>query len=127
MAKWSPPYGYTGRVHEMSPVEGGSYRMSFTCWSTGETHAFGGTFVELEPNRRIVYTDQFDDAALAGEIRTSIHIDQVVVGSEITLVQEGLPVEIPVEAAVLGWQESLEQLARLVEPNLANASVADPD
>jgi uncharacterized protein YndB with AHSA1/START domain len=118
MAKWLPPYGFTCTVHHMDARVGGSYRMSFTNFSSGNGHAFGGTYVELVPNERIQYTDAFDDPNLPGEMRTTITLRAVSCGTELSIVQEGLPEMIPVEMCYLGWQESLEQLAKLVEPEI---------
>jgi uncharacterized protein YndB with AHSA1/START domain len=115
-ARWLPPYGFTGRVHHLEPVVGGTYQMSFTNYSTGNTHSFGGTYVELTPYDRIRYTDRFDDPNLPGEMHVTVTLTEVSVGTEITIVQEGIPAVIPVEACYLGWQESLTQLAQLVEP-----------
>jgi uncharacterized protein YndB with AHSA1/START domain len=110
MAKWLPPYGFTCTVHAMDARVGGSYRMSFTNFSSGNGHAFGGTYVELVPNERIQYTDAFDDPNLPGEMRTTITLRAVSCGTELSIVQEGLPEVIPVEMCYLGWQESLAQL-----------------
>jgi uncharacterized protein YndB with AHSA1/START domain len=118
MAKWLPPYGFTCTVHAMDARVGGSYRMSFTNFSSGNGHAFGGTYVELVPNERIQYTDAFDDPNLPGEMRTTITLRAVSCGTELSIVQEGLPEVIPVEMCYLGWQESLAQLAQLVEPEI---------
>jgi len=118
MAKWLPPFGFTCKVHHMDARVGGTYRMSFTNFSTGNGHAFGGEYRELVPNERIHYTDSFDDPNLPGEMRTSISLRPVSCGTELTIVQEGLPEAIPVEMCYLGWQESLEQLAKLVEPEI---------
>ena len=118
MAKWLPPYGFTCKVHSMDARVGGSFRMSFTNFSTGNAQAFGGTYVELVPNERVSYTDKFDDPKLPGEMRTTITMKPVSVGTEINIVQEGIPDMIPVEACYLGWQESLVQLAKLVEPEI---------
>ena len=118
MAKWLPPYGFTCTVHAMDARVGGSYRMSFTNFSSGNGHAFGGTYVELVPNERIQYTDAFDDPNLPGEMRTTITLRAVSCGTELSIVQEGLPEVIPVEMCYLGWQESLAQLAKLVEPEI---------
>jgi uncharacterized protein YndB with AHSA1/START domain len=114
--RWLPPYGFTCRVHHMEPRIGGTYRMSFTNFSSGHTHHFGGEYLELKPFERIVYTDKFDDPALSGEMRTIVDLRAVSCGTELRVVQEGLPEVIPVEMCYLGWQESLLQLARLVEP-----------
>jgi len=118
MAKWLPPYGFTCTVHHMDARVGGTYKMSFANFSSGNSHAFGGEYRELVPNQRIQYTDAFDDPNLPGEMRTTIDLRQVACGTELTIVQEGLPAAIPVEMCYLGWQESLEQLAKLVEPEI---------
>ena len=118
MARWLPPNGFTGRVHEMDARVGGTYRMQFTNFSNGQTHAFGGTYVELVPGERIVHTDRFDDPNLPGEMRTTIVLRKVLVGTEVSIVQEGIPSVIPTEACYLGWQESLQLLALLVEPEI---------
>jgi uncharacterized protein YndB with AHSA1/START domain len=118
MAKWLPPDGFTGRVHEMDARVGGRYRMSFTNFSTGSSHAFGGTYLELKPGERIRYTDRFDDPNLSGEMVTTVSLVQVSCGTELTVVQEGIPDVIPTEVCYLGWQESLTLLARLVEADV---------
>jgi uncharacterized protein YndB with AHSA1/START domain len=118
MAKWLPPFGFTCKVHHMDARVGGTYKMSFTNFSTGNGHSFGGAYRELVPNERIHYTHSFDDPNLPGEMRTSVSLRQVSCGTELTIVQEGLPEVIPVEMCYLGWQESLEQLANLVEPEI---------
>ena len=118
VVKWLPPNGFTCRVHQHEPKVGGTYRMSFTNFSSGNAHAFGGTYVELVPNERILYTDAFDDPNLPGEMRTTITLRAVSCGTDMTIVQEGLPEMIPVEMCYLGWQESLAQLAKLVEPEI---------
>jgi uncharacterized protein YndB with AHSA1/START domain len=118
MAKWLPPNGFTGKVHSMDARVGGSYKMSFTNFSNGQSHSFGGDFVELVPNERLVYTDKFDDPNMPGEMRTTVDIKQVSVGVEINIVQEGIPDMIPVEACYLGWQESLALLKMLVEAEI---------
>jgi uncharacterized protein YndB with AHSA1/START domain len=115
MAKWLPPNGFTGRVQQVDARVGGTFKMSFTNLSTGKSESFGGEFLELVPNERIVHTDAFDDPNLPGVMRTTISIKQVSCGTELTLVQEGLPEIIPPEACYLGWQESLTLLAALVE------------
>lgn len=120
MCKWLPPYGFTGHVHSIDAKVGGSYKMSFTNFSTQQSHAFGGTFVELVPNERLSYTDKFDDPNLSGEMKTTVALKQVSCGTEINIVQEGIPDILPVEGCYLGWQESLEQLAKLVEPEIPN-------
>jgi uncharacterized protein YndB with AHSA1/START domain len=118
MAKWLPPNGFTGKVHEIDARVGGKYRMSFTNFSSGTTHAFGGEFLELVPGERLVYTDRFDDPNLPGEIRTTVELEKVSVGTELKIVQAGVPDVIPAEACYLGWQESLALLAMLVEPEI---------
>jgi uncharacterized protein YndB with AHSA1/START domain len=118
MARWLPPNGFTGKVHNMDAKVGGSYKMSFTNFTTGKSISFGGEFRELVPNERLRYTDNFDDPNLPGEIMVTVTLKQVFVGTEINIVQEGLPSVIPVEACYLGWQESLQNLARLVEPEI---------
>ena len=118
MAKWLPPFGFTCKVEHMDARVGGTYRMSFTNFSSGKGHSFGGQYRELVPNERIQYTDSFDDPNLPGEMRTTISLRPVACGTELGIVQEGIPAVIPVEMCYLGWQESLEQLARLVEPEI---------
>ena len=124
MAKWLPPNGFTGRVHELDARVGGAHRMSFTNFTTGRSHSFGGTYLELIPNERIRYTERFDDANLPGEMQTTVTLKQVSVGTEVTIVQEGVPAAIPAEACYLGWQESLALLARLVEPEIPDGGPA---
>jgi len=114
MAKWLPPYGYTCTVHHMDSRVGGGFKMSFTSFSTGEGHSFGGEYLELAPHK-IRYTDRFDDPNLPGEMRVTVGLKQVSCGTELSIVQEGIPSVIPEEMCYLGWQESLEQLAKLVE------------
>ena len=118
MAKWLPPRGFTARVHHMEAKVGGTFKMSFTNFTTGKAHCFGGEYLELVPHERIRYTDQFDDPSLAGVIHVTIILQAVSVGTEINIEQSGLPAIIPVEACYLGWQESLRQLADLVEPDI---------
>jgi uncharacterized protein YndB with AHSA1/START domain len=118
MAKWLPPYGVTCKVHSMDATVGGSYKMSFTNFTTGNGHAFGGEYRELVPSERIVYTDRFDDPNLPGEMTTTVTIRAVPIGADLMIVQEGIPEAIPVEMCYLGWQESLVQLAHLVEPEI---------
>lgn len=118
LVKWLPPHGFTGKVHRLDAREGGSYRMSFTNLGTGHSHEFGGTYLELVPNERIVHTDSFDDPNLPGEMRTTITLGPVVCGTGLYVVQEGIPDMIPVEACYLGWQESLALLALLVEAEI---------
>ena len=118
MAKWLPPNGFTGTVHHVEPTVGGTYRMSFTNFSTGNSHSFGGEYLELVPNERIRHTDRFEDANLPGEMTTTITFTKVSVGTELHIVQEGVPAAIPAEACYLGWQESLSLLKKLVEPDI---------
>ncbi|MEO6542386.1 MAG: SRPBCC family protein [Ferruginibacter sp.] len=118
MAAWLPPYGYLCTVHEMNVKEGGTYRMSFQNFSTGNSHSFGGTYVEIKPNEFLKYTDKFDDPDLPGEMTTTVWLQKVSVGTDIKIVQEGLPDMIPVESCYLGWQDSLDKLTRLVEPEI---------
>jgi len=118
MAKWLPPNGFTGRVHHMDARVGGGYKMSFTNFTTGKNHTFGGTYLELEPGERLRYTDQFDDPNLSGRMVTAVSLARVSCGTELKVVQEGIPDTIPVEACYLGWQESLALLARLVEAEI---------
>ena len=118
LAKWLPPNGFTCKVHEMNAKIGGSFKMSFTNFSTGKGHSFGGTYVELAPNERIRYTEKFDDPNLPGEMQTTITLKKVSCGTEVTIVQEGIPAAIPAEACYLGWQESLISLAKLVEAEI---------
>ena len=116
--KWLPPHGFTGRVHSMDARVGGGYKMSFTNFTTGKSHSFGGTYQELVPNERLRYTDRFDDPNLPGEMQVTITLKKVLVGTELNIVQEGIPDVIPPEACCLGWQESLELLAKLVEAEI---------
>lgn len=118
IVRWLPPYGYTCTVHHMDARVGGSHRMSFRNFGTGNSHAFGGDYLELVPGEKIRYSDRFDDPNLAGEMQTTIVLKAVSCGTEIEIVQEGIPALIPPEMCTLGWQESLEQLAKLVEPDL---------
>jgi uncharacterized protein YndB with AHSA1/START domain len=118
MAKWLPPHGFTCKVHQMDARVGGTYRMSFTNFSTGKSQFFGGKYVELIPNERIRYTDRFEDPNLPGEIQVTVTLREVLCGTELQVVQEGLPDVIPVEMCYLGWQESLIQLAQVVEPEI---------
>jgi len=118
MAKWLPPHGFTGKVHAMDARVGGSYKMSFTNFGTGKSHSFGGTYVELTPHERIRYTDKFDDPNMPGEMNVTITLRQVLCGTELSIVQEGIPAAIPVEFCYLGWQESLHLLAHVVEPQI---------
>ena len=118
MAKWLPPHGFVGTVHQLDAKVGGKWRMSFTNLGTGHSHSFGGEFLELVPGQRIVHTDRFDDPNLPGEMRTSIVLKKVSVGTELNVTQEGVPDVIPPEACYLGWQESLQLLKLLVEPEI---------
>lgn len=115
MAKWLPPNGFTGKVHQMDPKVNGTYKMSFTNFSTGKTHSFGGTFVELVPYELLRYTDRFDDPNLPGEMTTTVTLKKVSVGTEMSIVQEGVPAVIPADGCYLGWQDSLNLLKQLVE------------
>jgi uncharacterized protein YndB with AHSA1/START domain len=118
MAKWLPPHGFTCKVHDMNPKVGGGYKMSFTNFTTGHGHAFGGEYRELVPFEKILYTDRFDDPNLPGEMQTTVTLKPVSCGTEVEIVQEGLPEAIPLEMCYLGWQESLSQLAKLVEAEI---------
>ena len=118
MAKWLPPDGFTGKVHHRDVREGGSYRMTFTNFTTGQSHSFGGTFLELVPHERIRHTDRFDDPNLPGTLQVTVSFAKVSCGTELSVVQEGIPDVIPVEACYLGWQESLALLAGLVEAEI---------
>jgi uncharacterized protein YndB with AHSA1/START domain len=121
IASWLPPYGFVCTVHEMNPKVGGTFRMSFHNFSTGNGHSFGGKYVEVKPNEFLKYTDQFDDPNLPGEMMTSVWLRKVSVGTEIKILQENIPSLIPAEMCYLGWQESLEKLANLVEPEIPDA------
>ena len=118
MAKWLPPHGFTCKVHHMDARVGGTYKMSFTTFATGNGHSFGGTYRELEPFHTIRYTDSFDDPNLPCEMQTTVTLKEVSCGTELGIVQEGIPAAIPLEMCYLGWQESLAQLADLVEPEI---------
>ena len=118
MAKWLPPYGFTCRVHHMEPKVGGTFRMSFTNFTTGKGHSFGGEYLELVPNERLRYTDRFDDPNLPGAMHVTVILKAVSVGTEVNIEQSGIPHLIPVEACYLGWQQSLAQLAKVVEPDI---------
>jgi uncharacterized protein YndB with AHSA1/START domain len=122
LVKWLPPHGFTAKVHHMDAKVGGSYRMSFTNFSTGQSHAFGGKYLELMPHERLRYTDQFEDPTLPGEMLTTITLRKVTCGTELSIVQEGLPAVIPLEACYLGWQDSLALLASLVEAEIPSGS-----
>ena len=118
MCKWLPPNGFTGQVHHLEAKVGGTYKMSFTNFNSGKSHSFGGEYLELTPNERIRHTDRFDDPNLPGEIQTTITLRQVFCGTELNIVQEGVPGVIPAEACYLGWQESLTLLSQLVEAEI---------
>jgi uncharacterized protein YndB with AHSA1/START domain len=118
VAKWLPPNGFTCTVHQLDAKTGGSFRMSFRNFTTGSGHTFGGRYLELVPNERLQYTDTFEDPNLPGEVRVTVTLKKVSVGTEVSIVQENLPDAIPVEACYLGWQESLRNLAKLVEPEI---------
>lgn len=118
MTKWLPPNGFTGRVHHVDAKVGGDYKMSFTNFTTGQSHSFGGTYLELAPHERIRHTDRFDDPGLPGEMQTTVSLRKVSCGTEVNIVQEGIPEAIPPEACYLGWQESLTLLAQLIEAEL---------
>ena len=118
LAKWLPPNGFTCTVHHLEPKVGGTFKMSFRNFTTGNSHSFHGEYVELVPNERLRYTDKFDDPKLAGDIQVAVTLRKVSVGTELNIVQEGLPDVIPLEACYLGWQESLQNLARLIEPEI---------
>jgi uncharacterized protein YndB with AHSA1/START domain len=118
MGKWLPPYGFTCRVHHMDARVGGTFRMSFLNFASGQSHSFGGEYVELRPGELIRYTDSFDDTSLPGLMEVTVSLKPVACGTEISIAQSGIPEEIPLEMCYLGWQESLEQLARLVEPEI---------
>jgi uncharacterized protein YndB with AHSA1/START domain len=122
MAKWLPPHGFTGKVHQMDARVGGGYRMSFANFGTGKSHSFGGRYTELTPHSRIRYTDTFDDPNLPGEMQVTISLCAVSCGTEVDIVQEGLPAAIPVEFCYLGWQESLLLLAQLVEAEIPDGA-----
>ena len=118
MAKWLPPYGFTCKVHHLDARVGGTYKMSFTNFATGNGHSFGGEYRELVPSAKIRYTDRFDDPNLPGEMETTVTLKAVSCGTDIAIVQEGVPAAIPLEMCYLGWQESLAQLAKVVEPDI---------
>jgi len=120
-ASWLPPYGFTCTVHEMNVTKGGKFKMSFTNFSTGNSHSFGGTYVEIKQNEFLKYTDRFDDPNLPGEITTSVSLKKTIAGTEIKIQQDGIPDAIPAEMCYLGWQESLDKLTKLVEPNIPDA------
>jgi len=118
LSKWLPPHGFTCKVHQLDARVGGSHKASFTNFSTGHSHSFGGSYVELVPGERLRYTDKFDDPNLPGELQVTVTMKKVSVGTELNIVQEGVPDVIPAEACYLGWQESLQLLAQLVEPEI---------
>lgn len=118
LAKWLPPNGFTAKVHHLEPKVGGTYKMSFSNFTTGTSHSFGGTYLELKPHERIRYSDKFENANLPGEMQTTITLRQVFCGTELNITQEGIPAAIPAEACYLGWQESLTLLAKLVEAEI---------
>ncbi len=118
VVKWIPPYGFTCKVEHMDAKVGGTYKSSFTNFGTGQSHSFGGTYTELVPNQRICYTDKFDDPNLPGEMMVTIELKKVICGTELNILQSGIPEAIPTAMCYLGWQESLKQLARLVEPEI---------
>ena len=118
LAKWLPPYGFTCTVHQFEPKVGGAFKMSFTNFTSGNSHSFGGKWLELKPNELIRYTDKFDDPHLPGEMQVTVTLKKVSCGTELNVVQEGVPDVIPAEACYLGWQESLMQLATLVDPEI---------
>jgi uncharacterized protein YndB with AHSA1/START domain len=122
MAKWLPPHGFTGKVHNMDARVGGGYRMSFTNFSTGKSHSFGGSYTELKPHEHICYTDKFDDPDMPGEMKVTVTLRAVGCGTELEIVQEGIPAVISVEFCYLGWQESLALLAHLVEPEIPDGA-----
>ena len=118
MAKWLPPHGFTGKVHQMDAKVGGGYKMSFTNFGSGKSHSFGGTYVELVPHERIRYSDKLEDPNLPGEMQVTVTLKAVFCGTDVNILQEGVPSVIPTEACYLGWQESLALLAQLVEPEI---------
>ncbi len=120
MCKWLPPYGFTGKMHHFEPKVGGTFKMSFANFTTGQSHSFGGAYQELVPNERLRYTDKFDDPNLPGEMQVTVTLKKVLCGTEIHIEQAGVPAMIPAEMCYLGWQESLEQLAKLAEPEIPN-------
>lgn len=121
IASWLPPYGFLCTVHEMNVKTGGTFRMSFENFSTGNGHSFGGTYVEIKTNEFLKYTDKFDDPNLPGEMTTSVSLRKTIAGTEIKILQEGIPDAIPAEMCYLGWQESLEKLTKLIEPEIPDA------
>jgi len=121
LASWIPPYGFLCTIHEMDVKVGGTYKMSFQNFSTGNGHSFGGKYIEIKPNEFLKYTDQFDDPNLPGEMITSVWLRKVLVGTELKVLQEGIPAVIPAEMCYLGWQDSLDKLTKLVEPEIPDA------
>jgi uncharacterized protein YndB with AHSA1/START domain len=120
LVKWMSPYGFTSKVHSIDAKVGGGFRMSFTNFGTGHSHSFGGKYLELVPNEKLRYTDKFDDPNMPGEMTVTVTIKKVVCGVDLNIIQEGIPAAIPVEMCYLGWQESLAQLANVVEPDIPN-------
>jgi uncharacterized protein YndB with AHSA1/START domain len=120
IVKWFPPHGFTAKLHSINAQVGGGYKMSFTNFTTGKTHSFGGKYVELVPNKSIKYTDQFDDPNLPGEMHITITLNEVSCGTDLTIIQDGVPEAIPIEMCYLGWQQSLNLLTQLVEPNITD-------
>ena len=118
LVKWMAPYGFTAEVHKLDAKVGGTYRMSFTNFGTGQTHSFGGTYAELKPGALLRYTDKFEDPKLPGEMKMTVTLKKVMGGTDLSIVQEGIPASIPVEMCYMGWQESLAQLAHVVEPEI---------
>ncbi len=118
LAKWIPPYGFVAKVHHLNPSVGGTFRMSFVNFGTGQGQSFGGEYLELRPNEYLRYTDKFDDPNLQGELLVTVELRKVSVGTELLITQSGIPIQIPVELCYLGWQECLAQLAQLVEPDI---------
>lgn len=121
LAKWNPPHGFTAKVHHLDAKVGGTYKMSFTNFRTGKSLSFGGRYLELTPHSRLRFTDVFDDPSLPGQMVTTIELRPVLTGTEVTITQEGLPAQMPTEFAYMGWQESLDQLKALVEPEIPDA------
>jgi uncharacterized protein YndB with AHSA1/START domain len=122
LVKWLPPHGFTGRINYMDARPGGGYRMSFTNFNTGSTHAFNGTYIELTPHSRLIYMDRFDDPNLPGDMRITVNLTPVPCGTEVSITQEGIPAAIPLEFCYLGWQESLTLLTHLVEPEIPDGA-----
>jgi uncharacterized protein YndB with AHSA1/START domain len=120
MAQWLPPYGFMCTVHQMDPREGGTYKMSFTNFTTGNSHSFGGKYLQMKPNEFLKYSDKFDDPSMPGEMMTTVSLKKVTTGTELEIVQEGIPEQIPADMCYLGWQDSLEKLIHLVEPEITD-------